>query len=500
MTNTLNQNIARQGWPVLPLYDNNGYLYDEPSPALSLRDGGRGARQHDGISQQLKLTIKPLKGWKIFGDINYNIQDEFYHWELLQTFNHDVAGNPYLAKTASEVHEEASRSNYFNSNLYTEYSKSFGSHNFKVLAGMQSELFKTRTFEVTRQGIIVPELTVIDATSGNDATGKAVPPAVSGNNQVWSTSGYFGRINYDYKGKYLFEGSLRYDGASRFRPEKRWIYSPSASAGWNLDREDFWKPLEKYINTLKIRGSYGELSNQNTDNWYPTYSVMPVGSSNGTWLINGAKPNTSSAPGLVTSSLSWESVRTWNIGTDISFLNSRLTTTVEYFTRYTDNMIGPAPELPVILGTAVPVANNTNLKSVGFEFDIAWKDRLQNGLGYSVHALLSDSKTKITKYPNPTGNLSAYREGSMMGEIWGYKTIGIAKTQAEMDAHLAALPNGGQNALGSNWKAGDLMFEDVNGDGKINSGANTTGDHGDLVLIGNSSPRYLVPCLVQKTR
>src|SRR5690606_32858106 len=107
-----------------------------------------------------------------------------------------------------------------------------------------------------------------------------------------------------------------------------------------------------------------------------------------------------------------------------------------------------------------------------------------------IRVLLSDSRTKITQYPNPTGSLDTYLAGYMAGEIWGYKTIGIARTQEEMDAHLASLPNGGQNALGSNWKAGDLMFEDVNGDGKINSGSNTIGDHGDLIRIGNSTPRY----------
>ncbi|WP_197739888.1 SusC/RagA family TonB-linked outer membrane protein [Pedobacter sp. BS3] len=461
-----------------------------PGPR-SQRDGGRGNRQTDGISQQLKLTVEPVKGWKLMGDVNYSITDIFYHWDLQRTYNHDVNGNPYPASTASEVHEEGSRDNYLNANLYTEYARSLRNHNFKVLLGMQSELMKTHYMMAERQGVIVPSLTVIDVTSGNDPNGKAVPPSVAGSNQHWSTAGYFGRINYNYKERYLVEGNLRYDGSSRFRREKRWIYSSSASAGWNIDKESFWEPLQKYVNTFKIRGSYGELSNQNTNNWYPTYSTMPTGTANGSWLVNGAKPNTASAPGLVTSDLSWEQARTWNIGVDASFLRGRLIATFERFTRYTDNMTGPAPELPIILGTPVPKANNTSLKTSGFELDVAWQDRLHNGLGYNVRFLLSDSKTEITKYPNPTGSLSTYLAGHMMNEIWGYQTIGIAKTQAEMDAHLASLPNGGQNALGSNWKAGDLMYVDVNGDGKINAGANTITDHGDLVLIGNSTPRYL---------
>ncbi len=491
MTNSLNQNIGRQGWPVLPLYDNNGYLYDSPSPALSLRDGGRGSRQTDRLSQQLKLTVEPLAGWKVMGDINYSTTDVFYHWDLQRTYNHDVSGQPYPALTASEVHEEAGRDNYLNANVYTEYARSFGAHHVQALIGTQTELMKTRGLMAERQGVIVPSLPVIDVTSGNDPNGNPVPPEVSGANNHWSTLGYFGRINYNYDERYLVEGNLRYDGSSRFRQDTRWIYSPSVSAGWNISNENFWSPLQRYVNVLKIRGSYGELSNQNTEDWYPTYVIMPINSSNGTWLVNGARPNTASAPGLISSTLSWEQVRTWNLGVDLGFWGNRMSATVDYYTRYTDNMIGPAPELPVSLGTEVPQTNNTNLKTSGIELEVAWNDRLANGLGYNVRVMMADSRTKITRYPNPTGNLDTYIAGRLAGEIWGYRTVGIAKTQEEMDTHLASLPNGGQNALGSNWQAGDLMFVDANGDGLVNNGSNTIGDHGDLVVIGNNSPRYL---------
>ncbi|MRG45176.1 SusC/RagA family TonB-linked outer membrane protein [Chitinophaga sp. SYP-B3965] len=491
MTNGLNQQIAPQGWPMLPLYDNNGFLYDSPSPALALRDGGIGAKQYDVLSQQLKLTLEPLKGWKVMADLNYSISSQFYHWDIQRTYNHDVAGNPYVVQTATNVHEEASRNNYLNTNVYTEYARSLGGHNLKILAGTQTELTKTRFIMAERNGLISPDLPVLDVTSGNDYAGKAVPPNVGGNYQKWMTTGFFGRLNYDYKGRYLLEANLRYDGTSRFRRNMRWMYSPSVSAGWNIDKEAFWEPLHKYVNALKLRGSYGELGNQNTSLWYPTYITMPIGNSNGAWLVNGAKPNTASAPLPITSDLHWEKIRTWNIGVDAAFLRNRLTATFEYYTRYTNNMIGPAPELPDIFGTTVPQMNNTDLKTTGWEMDLSWRDQLKNGLGYSVRILLSDARTTITEYPNATKGLGTYIAGHDMGEIWGYNTIGIAKTQAEMDAHLAKLTNGGQNALGSNWKAGDLMFRDLNGDGKITSGSNTANNPGDLMLIGNNTPRYM---------
>ena len=484
------QNLARQGWPMLPLYDPNGYMFSAPSPALGLRDGGLDKNQDDWTYQQLNLTIEPIKGWKILADLNYKVENNFRHWDTEKTYNHDVNGNPFLYGTTSSVHEEAYRTNYFSPNVYTEYTKSLGNHNFKFLLGYQSESNKYRYLSAERQGVIVPSSPVIDITSGTDNSGKTVSPLVGGQYQEWATTGYFGRINYNYKGRYLAEANLRYDGTSRFRSNMRWKYFPSASFGWNVSHENFWKPIEHFVNSFKIRASYGELGNQNTNSWYPTYVTMPFGSANGTWIVGGVKPNTSSAPGLVSTSQKWETISTYDLGSDMGFLKNRLTATFDYYIRYTNDMIGPAPELPSILGTAVPTTNNTDLKTYGFELAVTWQDRLKNGLGYSAKFILSDSQTDITNYPNPAGNLSTYYPGQKFGEIWGYTTIGIAKTQDEMDAHLASLPNGGQNTLGSNWKAGDIMYKDLDGDGKISAGSSTVGSHGDLSIIGNNVARY----------
>jgi len=492
MNNTFYSDVVRQGWPMLPLYDNNGQLYDSPSPALSLRDGGKAKRQSDKYTQHINLIIEPLTNWKLFGNFAYSKVDDFYHWDLQKTYNHNVNNEPIPAKTVSKAHEEGYRSNYFNTNIYSEYLSSFKNHSFKLMGGVQFEQTQDRFIMAEREGIIVPKIPLIDATSGTDNNGKTVPPLVSGRNNDWSTIGYFGRLNYDFNELYLLELNLRYDGSSRFRKERRWVFSPSFSAGWNVSRESFWASLEEYINTFKIRGSYGVLGNQNTDNWYPTYLVMPIGTSNGTWLVNGVRPNTSSAPGIISSTLTWEKIRTWNIGTDLGFLNNRLNFTFDYFNRFTDDMIGPSPELPVILGTAVPKSNNTNLKTSGFELSLSWRDQISNDFNYNINLLLADSRTKITKYPNPTNSIDKYMAGQFMGEIWGYTTLGIAKTNEEMNNHLKSLPEGGQNALGSNWEAGDIMFQDLNGDGKINDGSRTIDDHGDLKIIGNSTPRYSV--------
>jgi hypothetical protein len=271
---------------------------------------------------------------------------------------------------------------------------------------------KFRDVYARRNGIIVPSLPVLDLTSGTDIKGAIIAPSVSGQYQHWSTLGYFGRLNYNFKEKYLLEVNLRYDGTSRFREDKRWNLFPSVSGGWNLAREEFWSPFVNAVSLLKIRASYGKLGNQNTSNLYPTYVVMPVGTSNGAWLVNGIRPNTSSAPGLVSELMTWEKIENWNVGFDISAFNQRLESSFDYFNRYTTDMIGPAPELPVILGTAVPRMNNTDLITYGFEFMVSWRNTLKNGFNYGVKLFLSDNQSKILRYPNPTGLLSTYREGT----------------------------------------------------------------------------------------
>lgn len=159
----------------------------------------------------------------------------------------------------------------------------------------------------------------------------------------------------------------------------------------------------------------------------------------------------------------------------------------DYYNRYTYDMIGPAPTLPSVLGASAPQINNCDMKSYGWELELSWRDRIQQ-FNYGVRLVMSDNMQKILEYPNKTLSLGEkYYTGKTIGEIWGYKTIGIAQTQEEMDKHLA---NGGKPNWGSAWGAGDIMYANIDGKDGVNSGANTVNDHGDLKIIGNSTPRY----------
>lgn len=495
LTDNFYSSLARQGWPTFPLFDPNGYYYAaDKLPYSLLKDGGQSNIQADDESHQLSFIIEPIKNWKTHVEFNYRIFDQDWHWDQQVVYAYDVNGNPYPAqRLESQVHEDHRKDNYWNINVYTDYTYTFNDkHNFHGLLGFQAENLNRTLFGVNRKGIIVPDLPEIDITTGLDSNGNPIPPTVNGSRASWSTAGFFGRVNYDYEGKYLAEINLRYDGTSRFRKAQRWNLFPSFSLGWNISRENFWESLREKVNTFKLRASYGELGNQNTTNWYQTYQIINVNAASGAWLQNGVKPTVAYAPGLVSTALGWETIRTYNMGLDLGLLDNRLQGSFDYFVRNTNNMVGNAPELPNILGTSVPVTNNTDLKTKGWELEVSWNDRLSNGFGYSARVTLSDAKTIITKYPNnPTNSIGQTLEGHELGEIWGYETIGIAKSQDEMDKHLSSLPNGGQDALGSNWSAGDIMYADLNGDGKISTGANTLDDPGDRKVIGNYTPRYL---------
>ena len=477
-TDEFYHNMCRY-WPIIPTTDPNGHWVPE-SYIERLQNGGMYKTQGDVLAQQLALRITPLEGWVINAELNYRINNDNSHTDWQTTYGYNVNNEPFVDfNSNSSVREYNYKSNYFNPNIFTEYSRSFNDHNFKVMVGFQSEWFRQRTVSGQQYGIL-SGLPTLDTTS-KDAK-------VSGAYNKWTTAGFFGRLNYDYKGRYLFEANIRYDGSSRFLRDNRWNWFPSFSAGWNVAQEKFWEDwnMTDKINTLKIRASWGELGNQNTDSWYPFYQTISYKQQNGGWLVNGNKPNTAAEPALVSSLLTWERSRTWEVGLDWGALNNRLTGSFGYFQRKTYDMVGPAKDLPDVLGASEPKVNNLDMTSKGWDLQISWRDQI-NDFRYGVSLTLSDNTVTIDKYPNDSKQLNKYYAGAKHGDIWGYTTIGIAGSQEEMDAHLA---KANQSALGSNWTAGDIMYADLNGDGKVNEGENRVDNHGDLSIIGNETPRY----------
>lgn len=493
MTGLFFHNIARR-WPTNTVYDPNGH-YAPYTEIIEMEDGGLDNTQTDALTQQLALQVTPLEGWIIRGEGSYKTQSSRNHWDVQPIFYYDKDNNPTPMKWGdkpagkTQVGESMWRSSYFNVRLFTEYSRIFAEkHDVKLLAGMDMEKNMYESLGATRDDLITGDVPTI-----NQATNEKTIPSYAKNH--WATMGFFARANYAYDNRYLLELTVRRDGSSRFIGDKRWAVFPSVSAGWNIANESFFEPLHGTIDMLKLRGSWGELGNTNTNSLYPWFLSQPFDSLNSGWIIDGKRQNISNVPGLVTPDLTWETVQNWTVGLDVAVLRNRLQGSFDYFVRNTYDMVGPAPEVPSILGTALPKINNTDMQSYGWELELRWRDQIGD-FSYGARLVLSDDTQKVTRYFNESKNLNNWYDGREFGDIWGYRAIGIAQTDEEMQKHL----ENNRPSWGNEWGAGDVMYEnlvdpvDENGEyiskGEINNGANTLDDHGDLVIIGNSQPHY----------
>ncbi|MGL5619646.1 MAG: SusC/RagA family TonB-linked outer membrane protein, partial [Tannerellaceae bacterium] len=294
-----------------------------------------------------------------------------------------------------------------------------------------------------------------------------------------------------YDNRYLVEVNGRYDGTSRFPSDNRFVFLPSFSGAWRISEEAFMKDALSWMDNLKIRASYGALGNQlltasgwgGNTKYYPYIPFMSSGSA-GNWLFNDNEKLLYINPaGLVSNSLTWEKASTFNIGADVTLLNQKLDVSFDWYQRTTSDMLVKV-EYPEILGTTAPPANKAELRTRGWELSVKWNDQIGKDFRYDIGVILSDSQAEITKYENKTGSLGDYYEGQKIGEIWGYETGGFFQYAEDVANHAD------QSKLGSNWAPGDIKYIDLNGDNKINNGANTLSDHGDLRIIGNTTPRY----------
>ncbi|MGJ1445175.1 SusC/RagA family TonB-linked outer membrane protein [Sphingobacterium spiritivorum] len=373
-------------------------------------------------------------------------------------------------------------------NLFANYNKTIGQHNFGAVLGYNREQQKWDAIGGVVDGLLSEDLNDFDLGYGNMQT--------TGGSRTWALEGYFGRFTYDYAGKYLFEMNGRYDGTSKFPSKQRFGFFPSVSAGWRVTEESFAENLKQYVNEFKLRGSYGELGNAQEADEYGYISLMNSGRSN--YITGGGKTQYISAPTPISSNLTWERTNTLNFGTDMAFLNSRLNVTFDYFIRKTLDMLIPGPTLPAVFGAATPKMNAGDLENRGWELAVAWNDSrtlADKPFKYNFSVGLSDSKAKITRFDNPKMLLSNYYVGQTLGEIWGYRVDGLFASDAEaaswkinqdyVDAVRLSAPG-----EWSKLKGGDVKFVDVNGDGVVNQGDNTLSKPGDQVIIGNDRARY----------
>lgn len=396
-------------------------------------------------------------------------------------------------------------------NALSNYNLDLKNHQFKFLVGSNIVSYDFDSQFSTRGNLL---------NNNNPQYNFAVGTQTSGGSANWDSQvGFFGRVNYAFKDKYLLETSLRRDATSKFPTNLKWRTYPSVSGGWVLSNESFMKKLDPVLNFAKLRASWGSIGDQSVSNnlYVPT---LPI--SQNPWLNGAGLPNFQlGTPSPVSADISWQNIEHINLGADLRFFDGRFGVTAEVFRRFTRDMIIPGDALPATYGAAAPQGNLGELKTEGWELNLDFNHRFSNGLGINMDANIADAVTFVTKgadfnVPFADRLLSnQFSTGRRFGDVFGYVTDrlfqasdfvynangnfvqtnivfnGTSKRTNQLagsnPVYQTFFEDGNQTLL---MKPGDVKFVDVNGDGYIDAGTGTNGNPGDRVLIGNITPRY----------
>lgn len=396
------------------------------------------------------------------------------------------------------------------------WSHRYGEHDIAAMIGYEEYRAWSEYMNVVKMGILNFDLTDFDALT--------TPQSIGGNTTECSSRSLFGRVNYSYGDRYLFEANIRRDGSSRFAPKSRWGTFPSVSAGWRISQEKFMEDIT-WLDNLKLRASWGKLGNNSISNyiWQSYYSTVPY--TLGGEYVKGFRMNN-----LPNTSLHWESTAVTNVGLDFSLLGSRLSGSIEYYDKRTDGILYAPHMQPTLADYIPPMQNFAKVSNSGVELTLEWNDRIGN-VTYGASGNFSYNKNRITQLKgdlinewrtDENGNRYYYTNfgdvaddsgttvrlnGHMIDEYYllktykgsgrGYAADGIhggpkdgmirtdedlAWAKSMIDAGYKLLP--GSSVGKQNIWYGDYIYADINGDG-------TYGDTYDRDFCGvSSTPKY----------
>lgn len=467
--------------PYIAAVDPNGVPINL---AGSLARAGRETQRDDKLSYQGEVEYNPFKGMTVFIKGGYRENVREYQAVLKSNTTYGPLGL-VSTENKSRISKNTLNTDFYNFNPYGVYSFNLNdhTHNFTVTAGLQFDRARAKAINANANLLQTESIPSLGLTYGT----KGVSDKITQQTNI----GYFGRITYNYRERYLFEVNGRYDGTSQYLKSNRWAFFPSASMGYLISNENFFKPLAKVVNSLKFRASWGMLSTPVETNIYDILNFSSPDDSNyyfTTLTESGKQAHVTSPNKLVSSTATWSRPQTIDFGVDVTLFN-RFTAVFDWYRRTIDREIGPSKTYPNILGFTPPSTNNTKSQTTGFDLTLTYFGKIGKDIAYNLRGTLSDYRGKIIAYDNPTYSLgpilSEYYSGKTQGEIWGYITSKMAKSEAD----LTHAPNQSYIYAGA-LRLGDIVYQDLNGDGIIDRGLSTLDDKGDLAIIGNTTPRY----------
>ncbi len=418
----------------------------------------------------------------------------------------------YRNKPATLV-EASGRGTYMNANVYANYVKKINeNHQIDLTVGYSHEQNKYNQIWALAKNFATNDLFSLGLGDPDNAR-------INQTINTWTVKGMFARANYVFKDRYYLEGNIRRDESSRFNPDNRAGTFGGAFVAWRLSEESFIKNLNIFDN-LKLRASYGETGNQSGIGLYDYLALInntdanndgnkdtpiifgpatgnEVASTNPESTIAGVQNENPfyTEQNVVSLDRTWETIATTNFGIDVSVLNNKLDFTFEYFIKKNKDMLVPIT-LPSVLGATAPTLNIGELETKGWEISINWKDKIGD-FNYSINANIFDAKNKLTNLNGGAvkkAGQNNFLEGYAYGTYFGYKYEGIIQNQEQLLAYAERFSEGGipnPNAQVGAIAIGDAMYADLDGNKKLHAlGDPENGDTGDLVELGNSTPRY----------
>ncbi len=360
------------------------------------------------------------------------------------------------------------------------YNKTFGQHTVGALVGWHAEGYKYKYWYTYRKNF--PNNEVTDINAGDVSTQQA-----SGYTRQLNMLSWFGRVNYDFAGRYLFEANLRADASSRFADGHRWGYFPSFSAGWRVSEEPFMESAKSWLSNFKIRGSWGMLGNQEAlSDYYPAINTYSIGAK---YAFDGKVNSGYYQSSYKINTITWEKATTWGVGVDLGFLNGKINATVDYYNRLTDGIL-ISVDAPYEFALGSYLDNVGKMRNQGVEIGVNYNDKFGQvtfGAGFNV----AYNKNKIESMPGKGYVSTGYNQRNATGEEYNsyyiYQADGFFSSDEEAKEYMNYYwPADGSKGTcpfsGGEFKGGDLKYVDTNGDGKINAD--------DRIYAGSSVPRW----------
>lgn len=492
--------------PLAPIYSDNN-IYDSPyndttnsdwynadgNPYGSMMTNSNNENKDVTFSGNVYAELQPIKNLKfrtVFGAVYTT--NEYRSFSPLYQFSIYSFNN-----TRTSAAQNMSHGLTMTWTNTATYDWTVGEHAFNALLGMEmsrySGTYLRGTTGMLRDGFDDWDHAYLDngtATSADNGLGVAGHP-----NDETRTVSYFARFGWNWKETYMINATVRTDGSSRFARGNRYGVFPSVSAGWTISNEAFMEDTHDWLDFLKLRVSWGQVGNQNIDNYQYT---APITSSN-THYIFGNQVGADAQSGfwgaypsrLANEDVTWETSEQTNIGIDARFLRSRLSLTADFYIKTTKDWLVEAPILATA-GTGAPYINGGDVKNTGIELALTWNDQIGSDFQYNVGVNGAYNKNKVGNIPTEDGIIHGdvnmlydntpefYRasNGHPIGYFWGFETAGIFQNQQQIDDWLAA----GNGVLQSDPQPGDVIYVDQDHNGVI--------DDNDKVDLGNGTPDF----------